>query len=309
MVTRVTTPGNYSAVLGNLLAAQQRQLDAGNKVATQKNGNDLKDYAKSSELLTAMRTVQTRLSAFQDQNKLLADKLSTQDTGIVRVASAAQAVRQIFSDAIASGRVDTIVEDVQAQLSNAVEGMNARYGGKYLFSGGQVDTRPVTAVSLSQLTLGPPISSFFQNDQFQVTAKLDEATTINTGLLADDLGTAMLTAFKTFQAFNEGVNGPFTGQMTDAQRTFLEGQLTVWDDVRSDVTNMAAFNGTNQKRLETTASDLESRQNQLAGMLGDITDADMAQAAADLQTAQLSVQSAAYVFQSLKESSLLNILR
>lgn len=309
MVTRVTTPGNYAAVLTNLLAAQQRQTEAGNKVATQKNGNDLKDYAKSSELLTAMRTVQTRLSAYQDQSKLLADKLQTQDTGIVRVADAAQAVRQIFADAIASGRVDTLVEDVQAQLSNAAEGMNARYGGKYLFAGGQVDTRPVTATTLAQLTAGPPISSFFQNDQFQVTAKLDEATTINTGIMADDLGTAMMTAFQSFQAFNEGAGGPFTGAMTDAQRVFLEGQLSVWDDVRSDVTNIAAYNGTNQKRLDTVGQDLESRQNALLGMLGDITDADMAQAAAELQTAQLSVQSAAYVFQALKESSLLNVLR
>jgi flagellar hook-associated protein 3 FlgL len=309
MVTRVTTPGNYSAVLTNLLAAQQRQMEAGNKVATQKNGNDLKDYAKSSELLTAMRTVQTRLSAYQDQSKLLADKLQTQDTGIVRVADAAQTVRQIFADAIASGRVDTLVEDVQAQLSNAAEGMNARYGGKYLFAGGQVDTRPVTATTLAQLTAGPPISSFFQNDQFQVTAKLDEATTINTGIMADDLGTAMMTAFQSFQAFHQGPNGPFTGQMTDAQRVFLESQLSVWDDVRSDVTNIAAYNGTNQKRLETVGDDLESRQNALSGMLGDITDADMAEAAAELQTAQLSVQSAAYVFQALKDSSLLNVLR
>lgn len=309
MVTRVTTPGNYAAVLTNLLAAQQRQQDAGNKVATQKNGDDLKDYAKSSELLTAMRTVQTRLSAFQEQSKLLADKLATQNTGIVRVADAAQAVRQIFSDAIASGRVDTLVEDVQAQLSNAVEGMNGRYGGKYLFAGGQVDTRPVSVITLSQLTAGPTIASFFLNDQFQVTAKLDEATTINTGILADDLGTAMLTAFQSFQAFQEGANGPFTGAMTDAQRTFLEGQLSVWDSVRTDVTNIAAYNGTNQKRLETVFTDLESRQNALAGMIGDITDADMAQAAAELQTAQLSVQSAAYVFQSLKDSSLLNVLR
>jgi flagellin-like hook-associated protein FlgL len=44
-------------------------------------------------------------------------------------------------------------------------------------------------------------------------------------------------------------------------------------------------------------------------MLGDITDADMAKAAADLQQAQLSVQSAAYVFQALQESSLINVLR
>lgn len=309
MVSRVTTSGNYSAILGNLMAAQERQLQAGNKVATQRNGQDLKDYAKSSELLTAMRTVQTRLQAFQDQSNLLTDKLQTQDTGLVRVKDAAAAMRQIFSDAIASGRVDTLVEDVQAQLGNAVEGMNARYGGKYLFAGGQVDTRPVTAVSLTDLTAGPPISSFFQNDQFRVTAKLDEATTVTTGLLASTIGTDMLTAFRDFQAFNEGANGPFVGAMTDAQRTFLEGQLQVWDDVRSDVTNIAAYNGTNQKRLDTVADDLESRQNALAGMLGEITDADMAQAAAELQTAQLSVQSAAYVFQALRESSLLEILR
>jgi flagellar hook-associated protein 3 FlgL len=309
MVTRVTTPGNYASVITNLLAAQQRQLDAGNKVATQRNGQDLKDYARSSELITAMRSVQTRLGVFQDQNKLLADKLTTQDTALLRVADAAQSVRQIFSEALASGRVDTLVEDVEAQLRAAAEAMNARYGGKYLFAGGQVDTRPVTVTSLSDLTAGPPIASFFLNDDFKVTAKLDEATTITTGFLADDIGTALLTAFQAFQAFNEGASGPFTGALTAAQQTFLEGQLASWDTIRSDVTNLAARNGTNQKRLDTIAADLVTRENTLAEMLGKITDADMAQAAAELQQAQLSVQSAAYVFQALQQSSLLNVLK
>jgi flagellar hook-associated protein 3 FlgL len=309
MVTRVTTPGNYATVLTNLLAAQERQAAAGTKVATQKNGQDLKDYAKSSELLTAMRTVQTRVSAYQDQNNLLADKLQNQDSGLMRVNDAAAAVRQIMAEAIASGRADTLVEDIQAQLRNAAEGMNARYNGKYLFAGGQVDTRPVTATSLAQLTAGPPISSFFQNDQFQVTAKLDEATTVNTGLLADDIGTAMLNAFKAFQTFNEGASGPFAGPLTDAQRSFLESQLVPWDTVRSDITNIAAYNGTNQKRVDTVAEDLQTRQNTLAGMMGDITDADMGEAVSELETAQMAVQSAAYVFQALKESSLLNVLR
>lgn len=308
-MTRVTTSGNYSAVLANILAAQKRQMEAGDKVATQRNGQNLKDYASSSELLTAMRSVQTRLQVYSDQNKLLTDKLETQNTALVRVADAAQSVRQIFSEALATGRVDTMVEDVQAQLRNAAEGMNARYGGKYLFAGGQVDTRPVTATSLAELTAGPPIASFFQNDDFKVKAKLDEATNVTTGVLADDIGTAMLTAFQTFQAFNEGGSGPFTGQLTAAQRTFLEGQLATWDTIRSDITNVAAQNGVNQKRLETIADDLKTRQNALAGMIGDITDADMAKAAADLQQAQLSVQSAAYVFQALQESSLLKVLR
>ncbi|HKP79640.1 MAG TPA: flagellin [Phenylobacterium sp.] len=309
MVTRVTTPGNYSAVLANLLSAQRSQMEAGDKVATRKNGQNLKDYAKSSELLTAMRSVQTRLSVYEDQNQLLSDKLDTQDTGLNRVADAAQAVRQLFSEALASGRADTLVEDVEGQLRNAVEGMNARYGGKYLFAGGQVDTRPVTVTSLADLTAGPPIASFFQNDDFKVTAKLDEATTVTTGLLADDIGTAMLTAFQTFQSFNAGASGPLNGQLTQAQQTFLEGQLASWDTVRADVTQKAAYNGVNQRRLDTIAEDLKTRQNTLAGMVGDITDADMAEAAAQLQQAQLAVQSAAYVFQSLQDSSLINLLR
>lgn len=309
MAIRVTTPGNYSAVLANLLAAQRNQMQAGDKVSTQKNGQNLKDYARSSELLTAMRSVETRLGVFEDQNKLLTDKLGTQNTSLTRVADAAQAVRQVFAEALASGRADTLIEDVEAELRNAVEGMNGRYGGKYLFAGGQVDTRPVTATTLSDLTAGPPIASFFQNDDFKVTAKLDEATTVSTGVLADDIGTDLLTAFQTFQAFNEGAQGPFAGALTQAQQTFLEGQLASWDAVRSDVTNVAAYNGVNQKRLETIAEDLKTRQNSLAGMIGDITDADMAEAAAQLQQAQLAVQSAAYVFQALQESSLINLLR
>ncbi|WP_337189296.1 flagellin [Phenylobacterium sp.] len=309
MFTRVTTPGNYSAVLTNLLAAQQRQMEAGNRVATQRNGSNLKEYAPDAELLAAMRTVQTRLSAFQEQSKLLTDKLATQDTALVRVADAAQSIRQVFTDALASGRVDTLVEDVEAQLRNAVEAMNGRYGGKYLFAGGQVDTRPVELTSLSDLNPPAMVADFFRNDQFRVKAKLDEATTITTGFLSNEIGTDMLNALQAFQAFNTGPDGPFEGAMTDAQKAFLEGQLAAWDNVRSDVTLKAAQNGTNQKRLETIGEDLVSRQNALAGMIGNITDADMAQAAADLQTAQLSVQSAAYVFQALRESSLLNILK
>ncbi|MDZ4369875.1 MAG: flagellin [Phenylobacterium sp.] len=309
MFTRVTTPGNYSSVLANLLSAQQRQLDAGNRVATQRNGSNLKEYAPDAELLSAMRTVQTRLGAFEEQGKLLTDKLATQNTALVRVADAAQTIRQVFTDALASGRVDTLVEDVEAQLRNAAEGMNARYGGKYLFSGGQVDTRPLDLTALSNLNPPAVVADFFQNDQFRVKAKLDEATTITTGFLASEIGTDMLDALQAFQVFNTGPNGPFEGAMTDAQKTFLEGQLAAWDDVRASVTLKAAQNGTNQKRLETVGDDLESRQNALAGMIGGITDADMAKAAADLQTAQLSVQSAAYVFQALRDSSLLNILK
>ena len=309
MVTRVTTPGNYSAVLANLLAAQQRQMDAGDKVATQKNGDNLKDYSQNDELLTSMQSLSTRLGVYQNQNKLISQKLSTQSDALNSVADAAQNIRQVIADAIASDRVDTLMEDIQSQMSNAVQAMNARFGGKYLFAGGQVDTQPVTAATMADLTSGPPISSFFQNDNYQVTAQADESTTVKTGILASDIGTEMLNALQTIQQFHQSGSGPFNGQMTAAQRTFLTSQLQTWDTVRSDVTAIAARNGVNQQRVSAVADDLTTRSNSLQGMIGDITDADMAQASSNLQQAQLSVQAAAYVYQALQQSSLINILK
>ena len=309
MAIRVSTPGNYSAVLANLLSAQQRQMAAGVKVSTQKNGSNLKDYARDAEMLTGMRSLKTRLDTYYEQAGLIGEKLATQDTALNRVAEAAKMTRQVMAEALASGRVDTLMEDIEAQLRNAVEGMNARWGGKYLFAGGQVDTRPVTAATLADLTSGPPVASFFRNDSFKASAKIDDATTIETGILASDIGTNMLTAFRTIQQFEEGASGPFTGAMTAAQRTFLESQLATWDGIRQDVVNVAARNGMIQKRVETVQTDLIARQNSLTGMMGNIVDADMAEAAAQLQQAQFSVQAAAHVFAALSESSLLKILK
>ena len=308
MTTRVSTTGNYSAVLANLMAAQQRQMAAGDKVATQKNGSDLKDYARHAETLTAMRTVQARLEVYADQNKLIADKLTTQDAALNQVTDSAAATRQSIADAIASGRGDTLMEDLQAHFRNAVEGMNARYAGKYLFAGGQIDARPVTAGQLSDLTAPlTAIADFFHNDRFKVQAKIDDSTTVTTGVLADEIGTDLLTAYKAMQAFHEAT--PFGGELTPAQLTFLEGQLATWDRLRGDLTNTTARNGLVQKRVDSVKADLVTRENTLAGMMGDITDADMPLAVSQLQMAQMSVQASAQVFMALQQTSLLNLLK
>jgi flagellar hook-associated protein 3 FlgL len=308
---RVSTIGNYSAILDNLMAAQQRQVEAGNEVSTQKKGKNLKDYAANAEMLTSMRSVQTRLQVYTDQNSLVADKLNNQDTALNQVADAAGGARQVIADALASGQLDTLMQDLQGQFGNAVDGLNARYGGKYLFGGGQIDTAPVSATAMADLTnpATPAISDFFHNDQYKSQAKIDDATTVTTGVLASDIGTNLLAAFKSIQQAQLTGPGPFTGKMTDTQRTFLEGQLANWDTVRSDITTLTGRNGLVQKRVDSVVTDLGTRQNNLAGMMGGITDADMAQAATNLQLAQMSVQAAAQVFSTLQSSSLLALLR
>jgi flagellar hook-associated protein 3 FlgL len=309
MVTRVSTTGNYASILSNLMSAQLRQFDANERVSSQKNGNDLKDYAKKAETLAAMRVVDRRTKAYQDQNGLIADKLTNQDQALNQVTDAAAQIRQTIADALATDRADTLMTDLNGLFKNAVQGMNTSYDGKYLFAGGQINTQPVTATSLADLTAGPAISTFFHNDDFKAQAKVDDSTTVTTGVLADDLGTNMMNALKTIETFHEGAGGPFSGQLTDAQRTFLQNQLAGWDTIRSDLTLTTAQNGLNQKRVDDVGKALVARKDTLTMMMGDITDADMAKAAGDLQAAGLAVQASAQVFMALQNTSLLNVLK
>jgi len=166
----------------------------------------------------------------------------------------------------------------------------------------------MSATQLSDLTSGPPISSFFHNDQLQVQAKLDDSTTVTTGQLAGQLGTNMMNAFQALQAFDQGPSGPINGPLTATQRTFLENQLATWDGVRTSLTTSAAQNGLVQQQVDQVKSNVTTQQNTLTGMIGDITDADMAKAATDLSNAQLSVQATARVLSALQNSSLLNLL-
>ena len=306
---RVTTGGNYSLVLRNIMLAQQKQMNAGDRVATQENGANLKDYSRNAEMLTAMRSVETRIGGYLDQNKLIADKLTTQDFAMTQLGDAAAGTKQAIEEAIATGRTDTLMQEIEAQFRNAVSSMNSRYGGKYLFAGGKIDTMPVTADALSDLTnpLTPLISDFFQNDDFITEHKVDDATTVKTGLLADDLGTDLLQAFKTLQAFHEAT--PFGGTMTDAQRTFLTNELASWDTVSSDIIDKTARNGMVQARVDDVKVDLTARQNSLKGMIGDIVDANMPVASVELEKATLALQASTQVFITLRDSSLLNALK
>ena len=141
---------------------------------------------------------------------------------------------------------------------------------------------------------------------------MDETTTLNVGQLADDLGTSMFTAIKDLQAFEEGGSGPFTGKLTAAQRTFLESQISVWDSVHSNLVAAvaaAAKNGAVQAQLDSVKTSMTTRQLTIQGMIGDVSNADLAKAASALTQAQQALQASSQVFLALKGASLLNVLR
>jgi flagellar hook-associated protein 3 FlgL len=309
-MNRISTSSSYLAVIANLNDAQARQIEAGRQVSSQRKADDLKGYARSAETLTAMQGVSTRLQGFIEQSDVLADRFTAQDAALNQLADSVGNMRQAITDAIASGRADTLMQELRGYFTDAVAALNSRNQGKYIFAGGQIDNLPVSATSMYDLTTSPTIPALFHNDDFKAVNRLDETATIQGSFLADDLGTPIFNALKTIQAYDETPpNGPITGAISQTQVDFLQAQIAGLDTIHENLTNAAAINGSYQRRIEDNKKDLVGRKTTLENMMGNVTDVDVAEAISRLQMAQTAVQASAQVFQGLQSSSLLNFLR
>ena len=308
MLSRVSTSGNYAIVLANLADAQTAQLLAGNQVSSQKVATDLKGYAGKAETLTAMQAVKAKVAALVDQNAVLDNRFTDQNTALTQVSDATTTARTAIAEALASGNADTLMQQISGAFSDAVSGLNSKSQGTYLFSGGQINTAPVAANTLSDLTAAPSVASLFKNDTYVAQSKVDETSTVSGGQLASVLGTGLMQALKSVQAFQIGAGGPFQGKLTAAQTTFLEGALAQFDTEKTNLTTATAQNGAVQKRVEDAGKALSARSDGLDAMIGGVTEVNMADAVSRLQAAQVSVQASAQVFSALKSSSLLNYL-
>ncbi len=304
---RVTTFGAYNSVITGLMTAEARQNQANVQISSGMVAQDLKGFGGSAEALTAAKTLKTRVDGFVDNAKTLSSRLDAQNLALSTVSDAGSGARQAIANAVATGRADGLMQTLQSYLNQASSGLNTQFNGHYLFSGGKVDTPPVAAQSLTDLVTPPP-GGVFQNDQLAPTSRLDETTTIQSGMLASNVGSGLFNALASVQSFSQGAGGPLSGQLTQAQTDFLTNMLGTFDQVNQGLTATVASNGLMQNRTDQALSTQQDRQTVLKQMIGNVTDVDMAEAASRLSQAQVALQASAQVFASLQNTSLLNYL-
>lgn len=305
-MTRVSTYGNYQSALLDLMAAQSRGQDAQNKVNTQKNATDLVGFGRGSETVSALKSSQTRIQTFIDTNKTVAARLETQDLALGRVADASTAARQAIANAIAAGRMDGLMAELESQFQVAQDALNMKHQGKYMFAGGAVDQSPVQVATLAELAALPAAADAFRNDQLKQTSWVDENLSMDTGFLASEVAADLFAVFRDIQAVHAAT--PLDGQMTDAQRTFLTAQMSRFEAEAKDVVNVQARNGAMQSRVDALMESQESRKISVDTLLAGKTDANMAEAVTELEMAQIALQASAQVINQLRQVSLLNYL-
>lgn len=310
-MTRVSTAGNYQAALLNLMAAQNRALDAQTRLSTEKIATDLTGFGRGSETITALKSSQARLQGFMDTGEAVAARLTTQALAFDQVAAGADGARQAIAEALAAGNMNGLMQALNNQFQTAMGGLNATHQGRYLFSGSATEQAAVTPLSLAELgDLADPATAF-QNDSRVTRSRIDEGTELDTGFLASDVGGPLFAILHGLQQFHDdgSPDGRLTGNIPDDVREFLEDQIAALKTTHTAITDQAARNGGLQNRVDGVLAAQSEQKLALTELVGKKTDADMAQAVTDIELAQLSIQASAQVISQLRSTSLLDLLQ
>ena len=308
-MTRVSTAGNYQSALLNLMSAQAQQSEAQNRLATEKVATDMTGFGRGAENLTALKAAAGRIQGFINTGEAVAARLDTQDLALTQIGDGITNARTAISSALASENIEVLMLELQGNFQVIQTGLNTQHQGDYVFGGSNNSTPPVTAKTLAELAAAP-VADTFTNDQLATVSRLSEKTTVQTGYLANEVGGAVFEILRDIQAYHaDPATGPLTGKPTDAQKTFLNTQITRLGAVVTDIVNVTSRNGTMQKQLETINANNTAQVNGLEKLVSNKTDADLAQAVTDIQLSQLAVQASAQVISQLSQTSLLNYLR
>lgn len=307
-MTRVATFGNYQSALLNLMSAQTRAAEAQERVSTQKNATDLTGFGRQSETLTALRGSQSRIQGFMDTSEAVTARLTTQDIALTQIGDGVEALRAAIGNSLSSDSANSLMLEMEGQFQTIRGGLNMRHQGGYLFAGTQVNTPPMDISNLSQLAAAPSVASVFHNDTLKTASRVAEGTTLETGFLANDIGTDVMSILRDIQQFNDGPSGPLTGKLTEPQKTFLTAQLSRLEAAGKSVIDKTATTGSLANQVENITKGQKAQLESLDELVANRTDADMAKAVTDLELSQIAIQASAQVISQLRQVSLLNFL-
>lgn len=306
-MTRISSAQIPAAALSDLGRAQRELVEAARQSSAQTRATDLKGYGREAQTLVSAERLVARTEGFLATGRELTTRMQIQDVALQRAGEVVSKLKQdLFQNvSLESG------EGVRAQLEEAFavlkDSMNTNIGGRYLFGGVLNDRPPITAASLSDLAADPLADSIETGAAVQ-ELRIEEGRVIEVGVVADDVITQAMAAIKRLAEVDEGVDGPFGGDLTPIQKQAIEDELANLSAAFDTVLQAQAENGRLQKQVETAGTRQESRLLSLNEAVGGIVNVDLAEVAVRLNQAQFSYEASASVFNTLRGMSLLNLI-
>jgi len=308
-IDRIATNSQSQLMLSQI---QQAEL-ALNKTQTQvTSGMVSTNYAgigDKTAMLEATRSAENRANAYQSATTLAVNQADLQDSQMSSLSDLANQLRQAITTAAGDNDGSTLMTTAQGIFDQVSQILNSKdANGNYLYGGDKNGQPPLTATSLSDLTSLSSASDAFQNGTIANSVMVGDGQSVKVGMLASDIGTGLIQTLKDLADFNAGSDGNFSTGLTDAQSTFLSGEITTATTAASQVNNAAAANGNIYSQLQDASTNQKTMSTLFKGFVSNIEEVDMPTAITQLNQNQVALQAALQVTAQLNQVSLLNYI-
>ncbi|MFC6198216.1 flagellin N-terminal helical domain-containing protein [Ponticaulis profundi] len=307
-MNRISSSMLNSSALQNLQRSQSDMYEAQRKTASGKIADDLKGYGKDTQAIVSMDRTRAKLESHIEASKELNVRLNIQDAQIGRAADAVADLRENLTTSLALGDLTEVMAYVNSAFSDVKSAFNTTFNGSYVFGGTASNAEPIQADSLADMAANPLTDSINQ-DGSEVRIRVSESRVVTAAPLAKDAATDMMNLLRDLQIFEDGVDGPFTDNPSEAQKQAIQSAILGLDSVYEGMLEVQSKNGQVMNQTDTLIERQQSQADLLANMTAGMTDADLAQVAVELNQAQIQFQATASIFSTIQSLSLVDYLR
>jgi flagellar hook-associated protein 3 FlgL len=310
-VDRVATAQQSAYFLSQINQASAALDKTNAQIASGKVATTYAGFGDQTQVLQATISAKARNDSYSTATTLATTQADLQDTQLTSLSSLASQLSTAVSDAVANNDPTTLMTQVSNIFDQATAILNSKdANGDYIYSGGKTDTAPVTVSSLSALVALPAVSGAFDNGSSKKSVQVADGQTVTYGVTASDVATGLMQSLKDIAAFDAGGTGNFSGStnLSQAQNTFLSGQITSVGAVSTGLNTATAQNGNVYNQLQNATTQQGSMSTLYSGFVSNIQDTDLATAATQLSLNQTALQAALQVTSTLNNLTLLNYL-
>jgi flagellar hook-associated protein 3 FlgL len=239
-------------IIAQALKSQEIYEELSTQISTGKLHQDLKGYAGDGTLerLLSATEVQSSLDDYTRSNTLAISRLNTMETALDKLTSLATDASELITGArnSASGNFLPVDSDVESLLNEIASSLNAKFNGKYLFSGSKTDTEPVGSdVQFSNVIDGAATSGYYQGDSQVATVKASETQEVSYGVTADD--DAFSDLIGSLHLLVEGYNSGDDSVLASASEMVTratESVIALQGEIKSSINTLDSINSTHE---------------------------------------------------------------
>lgn len=307
-MTRITDYNQNINMTSYLMRSAEQQAEIEEQIASGKKVSSFADIPGDTGVLMSAKRVEANLAQYTRTSNEILNRLGLQDIQMREMEAISDEIRQLVTQTIATDSALNFHDELDGLFQRLVALMNSTVDGQYIYSGTRTDTPPVNIRTLDDLAALASVNDAFDNNTLKRSINIDDTENIEFGFLASDMATDLFQKIKDIKAYHDGGGGPFQGSLTETQRIYLESTITGLIDAANTMTGFTSSNGRVIRQVESALVRHEEAETFVKTFIGNIEDADLADAVSRLTMNQLQSEATARVVAQLTRISLLDFI-